>query len=132
VLPMIISGTFTFSFLPILNGFLLFFSFNLFMNRYTAMLTANAIEYENLFGQKGSIPLTVITKLEQKRNILAFFREFRLLEFAKKTGICFMDENMDEFEINIYTNSFENKRVFDSIINNANQCNNYKIRMYTT
>jgi len=131
LLSLIVSKGYNFSALPLLSGILLLYSFNLFTHRYFAILTDQTIEYKNLLGQAGSIPLSSVTKLEQKRSMLSIFREFRALDISKKTGVSFLDENLDEYEINIYTRAFDNKRVFESIISNANKCNNFKIRMYT-
>lgn len=111
-------------------GAFLFFSFIVFANRYTAILTDTSIEYKNLLGQPGEISLTDIVKIEQKQNILSIFREFRLLNLARKTGITFTDENYDEYEINIFTKVFKGNQLFSSIIENANKCGNLKIRQY--
>jgi hypothetical protein len=109
----------------------LFYALHLLTYRYVATLTTSTIEYKNLLGQSGTISLKLINRLEQKRNFLSFLREFKFLELTKKTAIGFCDEHLDEYEINIFTRAFNNKKIFDSIINNANKCDNFKIRMYT-
>lgn len=131
VLSLIINKTYDFSFTPCLSGILLFYALHLLTYRYVATLTTSTIEYKNLLGQSGTISLKLINRLEQKRNFLSFLREFKFLELTKKTAIGFCDEHLDEYEINIFTRAFNNKKIFDSIINNANKCDNFKIRMYT-
>jgi len=111
-------------------GLFLYFSYLLLSRRYTATLTDTAIEYKNLFDQTGEIPLSAINKLEQKKNLLTIFREFRLLNLWKKTSITFCDENLDEYEINIFPKAFQNGNIFDAIIERANTCGNLKIRQY--
>jgi len=118
-------------FVALLAGLALLFSYTVFTNRYMATLSENAIHYKNLLGQTGVINLKDIVKLEQKRNLLSLIRTFAFLGFYKKTGIAFIDENLDEYEINIYTKLFQANSIFDSIIDNANKCGNLKIRQYT-
>jgi hypothetical protein len=52
------------------------------------------------------------------------------MRLAKKTSITFCDENLDEYEIDILTNAFENKKIFGKIIKSANDRGNLKIRQY--
>ncbi|WP_325586118.1 hypothetical protein [Puia sp.] len=52
------------------------------------------------------------------------------MHLAKKISITFCDENLDEYEIDIFTNSLQNKKVFNSIVDHANKCGNLKIRQY--
>ncbi|GEO04933.1 hypothetical protein AAE02nite_25970 [Adhaeribacter aerolatus] len=101
------------------------------MTRFIGKLTSTEIIYKNLFGQVGVIPLSTITKLEQKRSLLSIIREIRLLEITQKTGITFHDENMDEYEINLFTRAFQNNIMFNKIIENAHSSGNTKIRQYT-
>jgi hypothetical protein len=116
---------------PVIFGSLLFLSFILFDERYTATLSETSIQYCSLLGQSGDIPLQSITKVEQKRNMLSFFfKEFKLLDLAKKTCIAFCDENMDEYEINFFAPLFKGKRVFEKIISDATELGNHKIRQY--
>jgi len=115
---------------PFVSGGLLYLSWLLLDGRYIATLTATSIQYENLLGQTGEIPLHAISKLEQKKQLLSVFRELRFLSLAKKTGIGFYDENRDEYEINIFTKIFKSRTIFDTIIEHANSCENFKIRQY--
>lgn len=120
-----------FIFLAIIAGLFLFYSFSVFTNRYLGILTDDKIVFKNLLGQTGEINLKDIVKLEQKRNLLSFFREFRFLSLSIKTGITFIDANLDEYEINIFTKVFQGNNLFSKIIENANKCGNLKIRQYT-
>ncbi len=112
-------------------GLLLFFSFSVFSNRYVGLLTQTTIKYKNLLGQSGEINLKDIIKPEQKKNLLSIFREFKILDLSRKTGITFTGENLDEYEINIFTKILKAETLFSSIISNANKCGNLKIRQYT-
>jgi hypothetical protein len=118
-------------FFAIVAGLLLYYAFVVFSGRYIGNLTEETIEYKNLFGQSGSIFLKDITKLEQKKNLLSIFREFRILDLSRKTGISFCDENLDEYEIDIFTRVFMEDKIFSNIIENANKCGNLKVRQYT-
>ena len=118
-------------FLALVAGLFLFFTYSVFLNRYTGVLTDEAINYKNLFGQTGEINLKDIVKLEQKKNLLSIFREFKILDLSRKTGITFTDENLDEYEINIFTKVFKADTLFSTIIDKANKCGNLKIRQYT-
>jgi len=116
---------------PILLGGVFYLSFILFNKRYIATLTETSIQYETLLGLSGEIPLSAITKLEQKRNMLGVLSaRFKFLDLAKKTSITFCDENLDEYEIDIFTKVFNNRKIFDTIIQRANECGNLKIRQY--
>jgi hypothetical protein len=117
--------------LHIFCGVFLYFSYVLFSNRYMARLTEDSIYYENLFGQNAIIPLTSITKLEEKKNILTFFKELKFLGVTQKLGIAFCDENLDEYEINIFVKAFNCNEIFRKIIDQSNKCGNFKIRQYS-
>jgi hypothetical protein len=130
ILSLVIRGIHL-DFLSIVAGLFLFFSYSVFSNRYTGILTDEAIMYKNLLGQMGEINLKDIVKLEQKKNLLSIFREFKILDLSRKTGITFTDENLDEYEINIFTKVFKADNLFSIIIDKANKCGNLKIRQYT-
>ena len=118
-------------FLPALFSVFLFLSFIMLDERYTATLSEGFIQYCSLLGQAGEIPLQSITKLEQKKNMLSFFiKEFKLLDLTRKTCIAFCDENMDEYEINIFCPLFQGKKVFETIVTKSTELGNYKIREY--
>jgi hypothetical protein len=121
-----------FSIWPLFEGVFLYFSWYLLNYRYVASLEEDTIKYRNLFGHTGTIPVSAITKLEQKKSLLSVFREFKLLDITKKTGISFLDEHMDEYEINVFTKAFNNQKIFDTIIERANKVGNLKVRQYTS
>ncbi|MCU0322735.1 MAG: hypothetical protein MUE72_09980 [Chitinophagaceae bacterium] len=127
----LVTRYFYFDFLALIVGLFLFSAFSVFSNRYTAVLTDETIDYKNLFGESGQIDLKDIVKLEQKKNILSIFTEFKILDLSRKTGITFTDENLDEYEINFFAKAFKSEAVFSSIIDRANKCGNLKIRQYT-
>lgn len=131
--PYIVSTFFRieFNIFPILSGLFLLYAFSSFRNRYIAALTNDSINYENIFGERGTIPLTDVTKIEQKRNFLSIFSRFEFLNTTKKTGISFYDENLDEYEIILFMKAFKGDDLFNQIIENANKCGNLKIRQYT-
>lgn len=116
--------------LDIFCGVFLFTSHALFSNRYVARLTDDAIFYGNLLGQNGCIPLTSITKLEEKKSLLTFIKELKILGISRKMGIAFCDENLDEYEINIFLRVLKNDEIFTKIIQQSNACGNLKIRQY--
>jgi len=121
----------SFNTLTIVLGGLYYLAFILFSRRYTATLTDSSIEYTTLLGLSGHIALTTIVKLEEKRNILPYLiRHLKFLHLAKKTSITFTDENLDEYEIDIFTNSLQSRKVFNSIVDHANKCGNLTIRQY--
>ena len=128
----ILKDGFGFEIAPVFQGLLLWYAYHLFDGHYTAKLDDEKIDYRNLLGQKGTILLTSITKLEQKKYLLSFFKEIKLLELTKKTGISFLDDERDEYEINIFTPAFKNKEIFEAIISKANKTGNLKIRQYET
>jgi len=131
IIIILMTRYFHFDFLALVAGVFLFFSFSVFSNRYTGVLTDETIDYKNLFGQPGVIYLKDIVKLEQKKNLLSIFREFKVLDLSRKTGITFTDKNLDEYEINIFTKVFKADTLFSRIIEQANKCGNLKIRQYT-
>lgn len=128
---LVTNTTFIFNIMIVIGGIFLLIAYNVFSKRCMAILTDTAIEFVSLLGQPGTIALTSITKLEQKRNILTLHEDFSFLEIAKKTSITFSDDRLDEFEIYIYTKAFNNDEIFDCIIHKANQCGNLKIRQYS-
>ena len=97
---------------------------------YIARLTASSIEYENLLGHTGEIPLALVHKLEQKRSLLSVLRYFRLLNMHRLMGIAFYDEARDEYEINVLTRVLKHREIFDRIIDHANRNGNDNIRQY--
>jgi len=117
--------------LSIFAGLFLFAAFKSFLNRYTGVLTQDTIDYQNLFGQTGQVHLKDIVKLEQKKNLLSVFQSFKILDVSRRTGITFADENLDEYEIDIFTKAFKAEELFSAIIDRANQCGNQRIRQYT-
>lgn len=117
--------------LPVWSGLFLFFSYKLFVNRYVATLTEDSIHYKNLLGQEGIIALTSVTKVEEKKNLLTFFRDLRFLGISQKLGVAFCDENLDEYEINIYLRVYYRHEIFAKIIDRSNKCGNLKIRQYS-
>jgi hypothetical protein len=120
-----------FDVLSVIFGGLYYLSFILFSRRYTAILTESSIEYTTLLGLTGEIALTTIVKLEEKRNILPYLiRHLKFMHLAKKISITFCDENLDEYEIDIFTNSLQSRKVFNTIVDHANKCGNLKIRQY--
>jgi hypothetical protein len=83
-------------------------------------------------GHVGEIPLTNLTSLEQKKNILGMFiREARILNISKKMAVGFRDENLDEYEINLFMKVWNEKKIFENIIHNSNRVGNLKVRQYT-
>jgi hypothetical protein len=117
--------------LTLLFCVLYYWAYILFSKRYTATLTENAIHYTTLLGLSGEIPLTAIVKLEEKRNILPYLIYYlKFMRLAKKTSITFCDENLDEYEVDILTTAFENKKIFEKIVKTANAQGNLKIRQY--
>ncbi|MBC7948519.1 MAG: hypothetical protein H7Y42_11600 [Chitinophagaceae bacterium] len=126
------SGNHPFQFVfPLFSGLLFYYTFELFANRYTAILTDSSIEYSNLFGQRSSIPLTAVTKLEEKRNILSFLRELKILEIAPKLAVAFCDENLDEYEVKLFLRMYNKDKIFTQIIERSNKVENFKIRQYS-
>jgi hypothetical protein len=131
IIQIIVTRYLAINFLPLLAGLLLFISYTVFAKRYTGLLTAETIEYKNLLGQAGIIHLKDVVKLEQKKSLLSIFREFKILDLSRRTGITFCDENLDEYEIDIFTRVFKDDIIFSKIIENANKCGNLKVRQYT-
>jgi hypothetical protein len=117
--------------LSIFSGLLLYFCYVLFLKRYVATLAKDAICYSNLFGQKGMIPLTSITKLEQKKNFFTSFSVLRIFGLARKMSIGFLNEDMDECEIDVFIRVYKHERIFSTIIQSSNACGNFKIRQYS-
>jgi hypothetical protein len=116
--------------IPMYHIAILYWAYYLLDKRFEAYLTDTAIQYNNLLGQiGGQIPLTEVTKLEQKRNYLSVIKEFKVLNIAQKTGITFKGEN-DEVEIDIFAKVWKGDFIFDKIIENAKNCGNQKIRQY--
>jgi hypothetical protein len=131
LLSLVFHHRLSFDALTVIFGGLYYLSFILFSRRYTATLTESSIEYTTLLGLSGEIALTAIVKLEEKRNILPYLiRELKFIHLAKRTSITFCDENLDEYEIDIFTNSFQSRKVFNAIVDHANKCGNLKIRQY--
>ena len=116
----------------IIVGLLLLYAYTLFNTRYIATLTDTSIKYKNLLGHVGEIPLTNLTSLEQKKNILGMFiREARILNISRKMAVGFRDENLDEYEINLFMKVWHHKNIFENIIHNSNRAGNLKVRQYT-
>jgi hypothetical protein len=131
VIKILLTRYFALDFFPIVAGLFLYYAYTVFAKRYIGILTAETIEYKNLLGQAGLIHLKDVTKLEQKKNLLSIFREFKILDLSRRTGITFCDENLDEYEIDIFTKVFKDDSIFSKIIEHANKCGNLKIRQYT-
>jgi hypothetical protein len=113
-------------------GLFLLYAYTLFNTRYTATLTDTSILYKNLLGHAGEIPLTSLMTLEQKKNILGMFiREARILNISRKMTVGFRDENLDEYEINLFMKVWKHKNIFEQIIHNSNRAGNLKVRQYT-
>lgn len=116
----------------ILVGLLLLYAYTLFNTRYIATLTDTSIQYKNLLGHVGEIPLTTLTSLEQKKNILGVLTRYgRILDISKKTAVGFRDENLDEYEINLFMKVWQHNNIFQRIIDNSNRVGNLKVRQYT-
>jgi hypothetical protein len=115
----------------IVIGLLLLYAYTLFNTRYIATLTDTSIQYKNLLGHVGEIPLTTLTSLEQKRNILGVLRYGRILDISRKTAVGFRDENLDEYEINLFMKVWQHNNIFQRIIDNSNKVGNLKVRQYT-
>lgn len=121
----------TFFFISIVLGLLLLWAFTLFNTRYMATLTDSSIQYKNLLGHVGEIPLSTLTKLEQKRNILSMVSRIgRLLDISKKTAVGFRDEHLDEYEINLFMKVWQHNNIFHRIIENSNKAGNLNVRQY--
>lgn len=119
-------------FLSIVLGLLLLWAYTLFNTRYMATLTDTSIQYKNLLGHVGEIPLTTLTKLEQKRNILSMVSRIgRLLDISKKTAVGFRDEHLDEYEINLFMKVMQHNNIFHRIVENSNKAGNLNVRQYT-
>jgi hypothetical protein len=113
-------------------GLLLLYAYTLFNTRYIATLTDTSIQYKNLLGHVGEIPLTSLMSLEQKKNILGMLvREARILNISRKTAVGFRDENLDEYEINLFMKVWHHKNIFEQIIHNTNRVGNLNVRQYT-
>lgn len=110
---------------------LLFAPFSIMRNRHFATLEGDKIIYYTLFGEKDFFNVQNIVVIEQKRNVLAVFRQFRFLDFFVQTDITFRDENLDEYMISIYPRLF-NKRnyTFNLIVETAEKYGNESIRQY--
>jgi len=122
----------TYILLFLVLGLLLLWAFTLFNTRYTATLTDTSIQYKNLLGHVGEIPLTTLTKLEQKRNILSMVSRIgRLLDISKKTAVGFRDEHLDEYEINLFMKVMQHNNIFQRIIEKSNKAGNLNVRQYT-
>jgi hypothetical protein len=116
----------------ILIGLLLLYAYTLFNTRYIATLTDTSIQYKNLLGHVGEIPLTTLTSLEQKKNILGMVTRYgRILNISRKTTVGFRDENLDEYEINLFVKVWNHNNIFEKIIHNSNRVGNLKVRQYT-
>jgi hypothetical protein len=116
----------------ILVGLALLYAYTLFNTRYIATLTDTSIQYKNLLGHVGEIPLTSLMSLEQKKNILGMLvREARILNISRKTAVGFRDENLDEYEINLFMKVWHHKNIFEQIIHNSNRVGNLNVRQYT-
>ena len=123
-MPMFVAG--------IVIGLLLLYAYTLFNSRYIATLTDTSIQYRNLLGHVGEIPLTSLMSLEQKKNVLGMIiREARILNISRKTAVGFRDENLDEYEINLFMKVWNHKTIFEQIIHNSNRAGNLKVRQYT-
>lgn len=132
IVSAIISRDFTYVMFSFIPGLILLYAYTLFNTRYIATLTDTSIQYKNLLGHVGEIPLTMLTSLEQKKNILGMFiREARVLNISRKTAVGFRDENLDEYEINLFMKVWNDKKIFESIIHNSNRVGNLKVRQYT-
>lgn len=116
----------------ILVGLLLLYAYTLFNTRYIATLTDTSIKYKNLLGHVGEIPLTSLMSLEQKKNILGMFiREARILNISRKMAVGFRDENLDEYEINLFMKVWNHQNIFEQIIYRSNRAGNLKVRQYS-
>jgi hypothetical protein len=116
----------------ILVGLVLLYAYTLFNTRYTATLTDTSIQYKNLLGHVGEIPLTSLMSLEQKKNVLGMIiREARILNISRKMAVGFRDENLDEYEINLFMKVWNHKNIFEQIIHNSNRAGNLTVRQYT-
>jgi hypothetical protein len=116
----------------LLMGLLLLYAYTLFSTRYIATLTDTSIQYKNLLGHVGEIPLTMLTSLEQKKNILSMLSRYgRILDISKKTAVGFRDENLDEYEINLFMKVWQHNNIFQRIIDNSNRVGNLKVRQYS-
>jgi hypothetical protein len=131
ILSAIISRDFTYVMFSFIPGLLLLYAYTLFNTRYIATLTDTSIQYKNLLGHVGEIPLTSLMSLEQKKNILGMLiREARLLNISRKMAVGFRDENLDEYEINLFMKVWQHKNIFEKIIHNSNRVGNLKVRQY--
>jgi hypothetical protein len=116
----------------ILIGLILMYAYTLFNTRYIATLTDTSIQYKNLLGHVGEIPLTSLMSLEQKKNILGMLSRYgRILDISRKTAVGFRDENLDEYEINLFMKVWQHNNIFQRIIDNSNRVGNLKVRQYT-
>lgn len=116
----------------ILVGLLLLYAYTLFNTRYIATLTDTSIQYKNLLGHVGEIPLTTLISLEQKKNILGVVTRYgRIIDISKKIAVGFRDENLDEYEINLFMKVWQHNNIFQRIIDNSNRVGNLKVRQYT-
>lgn len=119
-------------FLSFLPGVILLYAYTLFDRRYTATLTDKSIHYKNLLGHQGEIPLTFVTSLEQKKNVLGLLSRYgKLLDVARKTSIGFSNELRDEFEITLFVRAFHHDEVFNKIIDYTNKAGNLSVRQYS-
>lgn len=116
----------------IVVGLFLLYAYTLFNTRYIATLTDTFIQYKNLLGHVGEIPLTSLMSLEQKKNILGMFiREARILNISRKMAVGFRDENLDEYEISLFMKVWDHKNIFETIIHNSNRVGNLNVRQYS-
>ena len=124
-------GNTAFLLISFVLGLLLLWAYTLFNTRYIATLTETSIQYKNLLGHVGEIPLTTLTKLEQKRNVLSMISRIgRLLDISKKTAVGFRDEHLDEYEINLFMKVWQHNNIFQRIIQNSNKAGNLNVRQY--
>ena len=110
-------------------GGILYLSFNEFLYRYMATLRHDSLHFKNWLGCTETVNLSDIVKLEQKFNLLGFIREFRFLNFAKKTIVTY-SENYFQYDIKFFARVGKGDKIFSNIVENARQGGNNKIRLY--